>query len=268
MQDGLYRIGEVSRITGISRDTLHFYDKIGLLTPEYVGPENRYRYYSRKNLWELDIITICRSLDLPLERIREILSLRDNGKIAGILMAYRQEALRRRDYYDRVAADIQWYHDEIGQLDGWHCPEGVRLETFPARTVVTGAKKRGRESYHANLQRAARDLLQSYNTIRRRYGYVLDFGSLPGGTVDPVQEYLILEDTDLSGVKPENRMTIPAGEYAVAYLQIRDWKGDFGPLMDFVRQTGREPGAVYAEEMGLQLFAYTGYPCRVLVRLG
>ena len=48
MQDGLYRIGEVSRITGISRDTLHFYDKIGLLTPEYVGPENRYRYYSRK----------------------------------------------------------------------------------------------------------------------------------------------------------------------------------------------------------------------------
>lgn len=50
MQDGLYRIGEVSRITGISRDTLHFYDKIGLLTPEYVGPENRYRYYSRKNL--------------------------------------------------------------------------------------------------------------------------------------------------------------------------------------------------------------------------
>ena len=223
MQDGLYRIGEVSRITGISRDTLHFYDKIGLLTPEYVGPENRYRYYSRKNLWELDIITICRSLDLPLERIREILSLRDNGKIAGILMAYRQEALRRRDYYDRVAADIQWYHDEIGRLDGWHCPEGVRLETFPARTVVTGAKKRGRESYHANLQRAARDLLQSYNTIRRRYGYVLDFGSLPGGTVDPVQEYLILEDADLSGVKPENRMTIPAGEYAVAYLQIRDW---------------------------------------------
>ena len=104
MQDGLYRIGEVSRITGISRDTLHFYDKIGLLTPEYVGPENRYRYYSRKNLWELDIITICRSLDLPLERIREILSLRDNGKIAGILMAYRQEALRRRDYYGRVAA--------------------------------------------------------------------------------------------------------------------------------------------------------------------
>ena len=143
MQDGLYRIGEVSRITGISRDTLHFYDKIGLLTPEYVGPENRYRYYSRKNLWELDIITICRSLDLPLERIREILSLRDNGKIAGILMAYRQEALRRRDYYDRVAADIQWYHDEIGRLDGWHCPEGVRLETFPARTGSSPAPKSG-----------------------------------------------------------------------------------------------------------------------------
>ena len=267
MQDGLYRIGEVSRITGISRDTLHFYDKIGLLTPDYVDGENRYRYYSRTNLWELDIIAICRSLDLPLERIREILSLRDNRKIAGILMEYRQEALRRRDYHDRVAADIQWYQEENSRLDDRRWPEGVQRLSLPAETVVTGAKKRGRESYHANLQRAARDLLQSYNTIRRRYGYILDFDSLPGGMVDPVQEYLILEQADLSSVRPENRMTIPAGEYAVAYLRIRDWRGDFGPLLEFVRQSGCRPGAVYAEELGLQLFAYTGYPCRVRVQL-
>ena len=45
MEQSYYRIGEVSRATGLSKDTLHFYDKIGLLSPDYVDPQNGYRYY-------------------------------------------------------------------------------------------------------------------------------------------------------------------------------------------------------------------------------
>ena len=51
MEQSYYRIGEVSRATGLSKDTLHFYDKIGLLCPEHVDPRNGYRYYSLRNLW-------------------------------------------------------------------------------------------------------------------------------------------------------------------------------------------------------------------------
>ena len=46
MEQSYYRIGEVSRATGLSKDTLHFYDKIGLLSPDHVDPQNGYRYYS------------------------------------------------------------------------------------------------------------------------------------------------------------------------------------------------------------------------------
>lgn len=37
-----YPIGEVSKITGISKDTLHFYIKSGLMTPDYIDPEHLY----------------------------------------------------------------------------------------------------------------------------------------------------------------------------------------------------------------------------------
>ena len=47
-----YQIGEVSKITGISKDTLHFYTKTGLLIPDYIDSENQYRYYSLWNLWQ------------------------------------------------------------------------------------------------------------------------------------------------------------------------------------------------------------------------
>lgn len=46
MEHTYYRIGEVSRVTGISKDTLHFYNKIGLLVPDHIDPDNQYRYYS------------------------------------------------------------------------------------------------------------------------------------------------------------------------------------------------------------------------------
>ena len=86
MEHTYYRIGEVSRATGISKDTLHFYDRIGLLVPDHVDPDNQYHYYSLRNLWQLDIITVCRKLDIPLETVRRILALRDIDAITALLM--------------------------------------------------------------------------------------------------------------------------------------------------------------------------------------
>lgn len=117
MEHTYYRIGEVSRVTGISKDTLHFYNKIGLLVPEYIDPNNQYRYYSLRNLWQLDIITTCRKLNIPLETVKQILSLHDNGEITKLLMEYRKEAIRLSQYYQQVAEDILWYGEENERIE-------------------------------------------------------------------------------------------------------------------------------------------------------
>ncbi|RUT40348.1 MerR family DNA-binding transcriptional regulator [Paenibacillus anaericanus] len=36
----------MSKFTGIHIKTLRYYEEIGVLIPEYVGPEANYRYYS------------------------------------------------------------------------------------------------------------------------------------------------------------------------------------------------------------------------------
>ena len=103
-----YQIGEVSKITGISKDTLHFYIKSGLITPDHIDPQNHYSYFSRWNMYQLDIIMTCRRLDIPLEKVKQILSFRDNDKVVALLMEYQQEALRLSRYYQTVAEDIDW----------------------------------------------------------------------------------------------------------------------------------------------------------------
>lgn len=72
MQDSYMSIKEFSRLTGISRELLRFYDKIGLLSPESRG-ENRYRYYGLRQMDLANLISGLRSIDVGLEDIRSYL---------------------------------------------------------------------------------------------------------------------------------------------------------------------------------------------------
>ena len=66
----LFSIGELAKHQNISRQALIFYDKIGLFCPAYVDPENGYRYYSAKQLDDLDTICIMKRIGFSLEEIK------------------------------------------------------------------------------------------------------------------------------------------------------------------------------------------------------
>ncbi len=72
--DNLFSIGELSKYQNISKQTLIFYDKLGLFKPAFVDPNNGYRYYSASQLDELDTILILKKCGLSLQRIQELLS--------------------------------------------------------------------------------------------------------------------------------------------------------------------------------------------------
>lgn len=268
MEQSYYRIGEVSRATGLSKDTLHFYDKIGLLSPDHVDPQNGYRYYSLRNLWQLDIITTCRKLNIPLDTVRQILSLQDNAEIVRLLMEYREEALRRSAYYQQVAADILWYREEHQRIEAQKDdPPLVRLVWREAEQVIAGRAAQRAQGYHVNLQQAAQEELRQAASIRRRYGYLLDGAGMPAGRVVKLREYVRMEEP-YRCIDPGSLYTIPAGRYAVFTLRIRQERADFSPLLDWLAAHGEEADAIYAEELGLQLFPYMdNYACEVRAHL-
>ena len=65
-------VNEVSKLTGVSIRTLHYYDKIGLLHPAFVT-ESGYRQYDDTALERLQQILLFRELEFPLKEIKEIL---------------------------------------------------------------------------------------------------------------------------------------------------------------------------------------------------
>lgn len=69
----MYKISEISKISGVSIRTLQYYDEIGLLKPAKVT-ERGYRMYDDTNLSKLGEILLLRELEFPLKQITEILT--------------------------------------------------------------------------------------------------------------------------------------------------------------------------------------------------
>ena len=67
----MFSIGEVSKCQNISKQTLIFYDKIGLFQPAYVDPNNGYRYYSANQIDYLDTILIMKKIGFSLSEIKK-----------------------------------------------------------------------------------------------------------------------------------------------------------------------------------------------------
>lgn len=68
-------IGELSKRSGFSRDTIRYYEKIGLIELPAARREHNYKDYPEEVLQQLNAIRKYKELGYTLEEIRELLVL-------------------------------------------------------------------------------------------------------------------------------------------------------------------------------------------------
>ncbi|MDY7567587.1 Cd(II)/Pb(II)-responsive transcriptional regulator [Pseudomonas sp. RTC3] len=71
------KIGELAKLTDCQVETIRYYEREGLLPPP-ARSDGNYRLYTQAHVERLTFIRNCRSLDMTLEEIRSLLSLRDS----------------------------------------------------------------------------------------------------------------------------------------------------------------------------------------------
>lgn len=64
----LYTTGQFAKLNGINKRTLHYYDEIGLFSPE-IKTDNGYRYYTCFQTVQLELIMTLRKIGLSIEEI-------------------------------------------------------------------------------------------------------------------------------------------------------------------------------------------------------
>lgn len=78
-RSNLLRVGEVAAQVGVRVQTLHFYERCGLL-PKPQRSYVNYRLYTPEFVRRVQFIKKAQTLGLTLEEIKELLDLKDHGK--------------------------------------------------------------------------------------------------------------------------------------------------------------------------------------------
>ncbi len=264
-----YTVGEVSKITGVSKDMLRFYDKMDLVKPAYKSPANGYRYYTHDQFWLIDIIQMCRGLDISLKEIKLMLEAKSDDKVLEVMMTHQKTALERSLFYKKVADDIEWYASENRKMNAAFDFMAVTVKQFPERYVLLGEDKENTEYYHLKLQEISRSSLKYPHTFVRHYGFMPGIEEMKANRFVKQAEYLELETDMLREVSADNLTVIPAGRYACCIVKVRNDHADFSSLLTWCEKENVSVEYVIADEIGLHLFYYTDqdYYCEAKVLL-
>ena len=120
-----YKICEISKIYGIGRDSLMYYEDIGILKP--FRDKNGYRMYKLSDIWRLNLIKELRSLNFPMKKIKEYLDDRNiestkeilNTEIILIdekieeLLSYKKNIMKRLDTISYELRNLNLYEIDL-----------------------------------------------------------------------------------------------------------------------------------------------------------
>ena len=73
-------IGRFAQLSGLTVKALRHYDETGLLQPAHVDPETGYRWYRAGQARDGAIISVLRSMGVPLELVRHVVSNPDRSE--------------------------------------------------------------------------------------------------------------------------------------------------------------------------------------------
>lgn len=110
MADRLYSIGEVGKLCNVSKKTLRFYDKIDVISPDYISEENNYRYYSKDTVLFVPVIKYYKQMGFKLEEMKTLL---DNDQ-------FDTHAERLRDKIDELKKEREAIAIAYTSVNDWY----------------------------------------------------------------------------------------------------------------------------------------------------
>lgn len=103
----MYKIGEFSRLCGLTIKTLRFYGEKGVLTPSLVDKYTGYRYYKEEQLEVCKRITAFKEAGFSLDEITDLLKASKKSEA--------EEIIERKK--KMLAADIAELEKKIERID-------------------------------------------------------------------------------------------------------------------------------------------------------
>ncbi len=152
-------IGAFARRSRLSMKALRLYERLGLLSPARVDPENGYRWYREEQLLTARLIVALRGLDMPLSDVSRVITT--PGDAGARLVASYWDAVERRVASQRELAGRVRQSLERGTVS----VEGLQVQEreVPEQIVLT-------EQHATDVQRLPATIIGTVARLRKVAG--------------------------------------------------------------------------------------------------
>lgn len=200
-------IKEAEELTGISRQNIRYYEKMGLLNPKR-DAGNGYRKYDEEDIGRLKAILLFRKLDMPLEEIHKLLDHEiDLQQALDTQKAYLQKEQQKLEAALAFCDTIQ--EQDLAELDINRCLQEIEKQEKRGNTFA--------------------DILHDYKAVaemEKKRAFTFwpdDFCTTPRQMTDELCRYANENNLDLvitkEGMMPE--FTLDGIEYRAVRIHAR-----------------------------------------------
>ena len=129
-------VNELATLFGLNVQTLHYYDKIGILKPSYRDPKNGYRKYRFDQTYKLASIRYMRKLGYSIEAVRDFQDTKSPDealkrlKERSAAIHAQWEEMMRIDH--AILRKIQFIEDSKEGIDY----ENIQVVKYPERKYI------------------------------------------------------------------------------------------------------------------------------------
>ena len=214
MRDDLLSIGELARMKGVSVKSLRYYDRLGIFRPVLVDPSSGYRYYSLNQLMDLDAITTCIELGIPLKELKAYIEPSGMLDLASLIERGRRQALVRIADARAVLAQVNVQLREINEQSAFATGSSPYVRKLGRKTVLCrywGAAAFDVRDY-ARWMTCAYEEAKHFGVVP---SYLQGFMFESGGAGDEMRAFAYLEVLPMPEVDEEGRLAPANAELAL-----------------------------------------------------
>lgn len=212
-----FSITDMAKMHNISRQTLIYYDKIGLFKPNHID-EHGYRHYSPFQIPFLREICFLKSIGIKLEDIKMNI---ENRKLDGVisLLKYHKEEIDKEiagllKIRKFVQQRLNMFSDVIYWQKNMYEP---LIEEFPERKVifVPYENEMCRQEMHITLMKAWKILYNHEMLPSQGFGTMFMNDNFKNNSILEGAGIFVFVPFEEDSI--ENIITLPAGKYACMY---------------------------------------------------
>lgn len=139
--DSMYQIGQVAETVGLSLRTIRYYEEVGLVPPSGRSPGG-FRLYTDADIDRLRLVKNLKPLDLTIEEMRDLVTVRNRLAEPGTPAGQRQELIERLALFAAIANErCQRLREQLETVDALNAT--LQAEVRAATRGEARAAERG-----------------------------------------------------------------------------------------------------------------------------